>query len=54
MDCPGADAAVRKPAEVDPIRLAGLFAVVIAVLGVLGAIAVRYQAAPAFDLDAEL
>ncbi|MGH2946138.1 MAG: hypothetical protein ACRDPC_07765 [Solirubrobacteraceae bacterium] len=45
---------MRKLVQVDPVRLAVGFAVVIAVLGVLGAIEVRYEAAPAFDLDAEV
>src|SRR5918999_1730671 len=49
----GTLAAVRRLEDVDPVWLAGGFAVVIAVLGVLGAIDVKYQSAPAFDLDAE-
>lgn len=54
MDPRATLAAVRKLVQVDPVRLAVGFAVVIAVLGVLGAIEVRYEAAPAFDLDAEV
>jgi hypothetical protein len=50
----GTLAPVRRLVEVDPVWLAVGFAVVIAVLGVLGAIEVRYAAAPAFDLDAEM
>ncbi len=50
----GTLAAVRKLVQVDPARLAVGFAVLTAVLGVLGAIEVRYEAAPAFDLDAEM
>jgi peptidoglycan/LPS O-acetylase OafA/YrhL len=50
----GTLAAVRRLVEVDPVGLAVGFAVVIAVLGVLGAIDVRYESAPAFDLDAEM
>ena len=49
----GTLAAVRRLVDVAPVWLAGGFAVVIAVLGVLGAIDVKYQSAPAFDLDAE-
>jgi hypothetical protein len=45
---------MRKLAEVDPMRLAIVFAVSIGVLGILGALEVKYDAAPAFDLDAEL
>lgn len=54
MDRRATLAGVRALIDIDPVKLAAAFAVVIAVLGVLGAIEVRYQAAPAFDLDAEL
>src|SRR5918999_1283621 len=40
--------------RLDPLMLALGVGALIAVLGVLGAIEVRYEAAPAFDLDAEL
>jgi hypothetical protein len=45
---------MRKLVEVDPMRLAMVFALGIGVLGMLGAVDARYEAAPAFDLDAEL
>ena len=40
--------------NLDPLKLGLALAAVIAVLGLLGAIEVRYEAAPAFDLDDEL
>jgi hypothetical protein len=40
--------------NLDPLKLGLALAAVIAVLGVLGAIEVRYESAPAFDLDDEL
>jgi hypothetical protein len=40
--------------SLDPVRLALALAALIALLGLLGAIEVRYEAAPAFDLDDEL
>jgi prepilin signal peptidase PulO-like enzyme (type II secretory pathway) len=54
MNRRGTLAPVRRLLEVDPLRLAVGFAGAIAVLGVLGAVEVRYEAAPAFDLDAEM
>lgn len=40
--------------RLDPVKLALVLAGVIGVLGLLGAIEVRYESAPAFDLDDEL
>jgi hypothetical protein len=45
---------VRRLLHVELGRLGVAFAVVIGVLAVLGAVEVRYEAAPAFDLDDEL
>jgi hypothetical protein len=45
---------VGRLLDVEPARLAVAFAVLIGLLAVLGAVEVRYEAAPAFDLDDEL
>jgi hypothetical protein len=45
---------VRRLLDVPPVALAGVFAAVIAVIGMAGALNVHSRTAPAFDLDAEL